>query len=83
MDAVLTRSSTLVLKLVLAGGGEGAPGTLDDNLRGPVPGVDTLGDVLAPHQLGKEAPNERVTGTYIYISKRQQNRTKNVGQSDA
>ena len=50
------------LRVVLAGGGESAPGPLDDDLRGPVAGVDALSDVLAPHQLGEEAPDEGVTG---------------------
>lgn len=53
--------------LVLAGGGESAPGTLNDDLRGPVAGVDALGDVLAAHQLGEEAPDEGITGACFFL----------------
>lgn len=30
-------------------------------------GVDALGDVLAPHELGEEAPDEGVTGACFYF----------------
>lgn len=50
--------------LVVAGGGEGAPGALDDHSGGPVARVHALRDVLVLHELGKEAPDEGVTRPY-------------------
>lgn len=52
--------------LVLAGRRESAPGALDDDPRGPVAGIDALGDALTLHQLGEEAPYKSVTSACIH-----------------
>lgn len=42
-------------------------------------GVDALGDVLAPHELGEEAPDEGVTGACFYfLFQRQTEQQKNI-----
>lgn len=51
--------------LVVAGGGESAPRTLDDDPGRPVAGVDTLRQIRALDQLRQEAPDERIASPCV------------------